>query len=295
MIPFPSNFQSDRFLIKTPASGVMLDLSKNVYIMGILNLSPDSFYVGYSDPKHALDAAERMIQEGADILDIGGQSTRPGADEIPIDEEIKRIKIIKEIRRLFPNVVISVDTYRSEVANVAFDLGADILNDISAFRFDPNIKKVCQNYKAPAILMHTTAKPKLMQEKCIQDDNKVMDIIKAYLMESVAESDSMGIKSIIDPGIGFGKKPHQNLIIINRIEELVQTGYPVLLGASRKSFIGYSLNPSDPLPPSERLEGTIAVSVIALLKGVRILRVHDVKENVRALKVCAAVVSSTLS
>lgn len=292
MINFPlqiSDFNQDRFLIKTPASGVLIDLSQNIYVMGILNLSPDSFYIGYSDEKSALDAAEKMIQGGADIIDVGGQSARPGSDEIPPDEEIRRIKIIGKLRKNFPNVPISIDTYKSEVAKVAFDLGADILNDISAFRFDPEIKNVCQKYKAPVILMHTTAKPKIMQEKCIEDDNSVIDIIKSYLLISAQECESMGLKPIIDPGIGFGKKPHQNLIIISRIDELVKSGYPVLLGASRKSFIGYCLNPSEPLPPSERLEGTIAVSVLALLKGVRIFRVHDVKENVRALLVSKSV------
>lgn len=284
-------FEEHRFIISLQPSGVTLDLKDNVYIMGVLNVSPESFYIGYSDSKEALKAAEKLISDGADIIDVGGQSSRPGADEIQVEEEKRRIKIIKKIRELFPKTPISIDTYRSEVAELAFELGADMLNDISGFRFDPRISDICTKYKAPAVIMHTTAKPKEMQEKTIQDDENLINTIKNHLLETAKEAEMKNIKVIIDPGIGFGKKPHQNLIILNRIGELVKTGYPVLIGASRKSFIGYCLSPQNPLPPSERLEGTIAASVIAVQRGARILRVHDVKENIRALKVLKSIVS----
>lgn len=293
MIYFPVNFEVDdrKFIINTPASSNTLDFKNNIYIMGILNVSPESFWIGYGDEKTALEVAEKMISEGADIIDVGGQSSRPGADEIPVEEEIRRIKIIGKLRKIFPKVTISVDTWRSEVAKVAFDLGADILNDISGFVFDPKIPDVCASYNAPAILMHITAKPKIMQQKTIESDSEVISTIKSYLSESVKEAERRGIKVILDPGIGFGKKPHQNLIIINRIGEIVKMGYPVLIGASRKSFIGFCLSPQNPLPPEERLEGTLAVSVIAIQKGVRILRVHDVRENVKALKVAVSILT----
>lgn len=284
-------FEKDRFLIKTPASGVLLDLKDNIYIMGILNVSPDSFYVGYSDYNEALKVAEKMVLEGADIIDVGGQSSRPGASEISAEEEKERIKIIKKLRGTFPKLPISVDTYRAEVARFAFDIGADILNDISGFRFEPAVVDVCTKYKAPAVVMHTTAKPKIMQENVIQNDEHLIPTVKSYLAHSVKLAEEKGIKVIIDPGIGFGKKPHQNLVLINRIDEFVKMGYPVLLGASRKSFIGYSISPQNPVPPVERLEGTIAVNVFALQKGVRIFRVHDVKENLRALLVSKAILS----
>lgn len=281
--------RESNFVLATPASGVTIDLKANVYVMWILNMSHDSFYVGYSDVKEALKAAERAVEDGADIIDVGGQSSRPGADEIPLEEEIKRVAVIGELRRLFPKLPISVDTYRSEVARFAFDLGADILNDISGFRFDPRVLDVCTAYGAPAIAMHITAKPKVMQENTIEDDSMVVDVVRNYLLRSAEKAERKGIKVVIDPGIGFGKKPYQNLKIINKIDELVKTGYPVLLGASRKSFISFCISSENPPPPAERLEGTLATSVIGLLKGVRIFRVHDVRENIRALRVAASV------
>ncbi|MCS7214426.1 MAG: dihydropteroate synthase [Candidatus Calescibacterium sp.] len=284
-------FEGNRFLITTPVSGATLDLKENIYIMGILNVSPDSFYVGYSDYNEALKVAEKMVLDGADIIDVGGQSSRPGASEISPEEEKERIKIIKKLREIFPKVTISVDTYRAEVAQFAFDLGADMLNDISGFRFDQAVVDVCVRYGAPAVVMHTTAKPKIMQENVIQNDDDLIPTIKSYLAHSVKLAEERGVKVIIDPGIGFGKKPHQNLVLIKRIDEFVKMGYPVLLGASRKSFIGYSVSPQNPVPPVERLEGTIAVNVFALQKGVRIFRVHDVKENLRALLVSKAILS----
>jgi dihydropteroate synthase len=260
--------------------------------MGILNMSPDSFYFGYENEKEAILSAEKMIEEGVDIIDIGGQSTRPGADEIPEEEEIKRIKnVIYEIRKNFPRIPISVDTYRSSVAEIALDLGADIVNDISGFRFDEKIPYICQKYKAPAIVMHITAKPKIMQSKLLED-SELIEKIKLYLSSSANLAENLGIKVILDPGIGFGKKPHQNLIIINRLEEIAsELNYPLLLGVSRKSFIGFCISQENPPPPSERLEGTISAISIALQKGARIFRVHDVLPSRKALKTAISILS----
>jgi dihydropteroate synthase len=295
MIYFPSNIQENlrsRFEIELPACGQTLDTKNYVFVMGILNMSPDSFYFGYENEKEAILSAEKMIEDGVDIIDIGGQSTRPGADEIPEEEEIRRIKnVIYEIRKNFPRIPISVDTYRSSVAEIALDLGADIVNDISGFRFDEKIPYICQKYKAPAIVMHITAKPKIMQSKLLED-TELIEKIKLYLSSSANIAENLGIKVILDPGIGFGKKPHQNLIIINRLDEIVsELNYPLLLGVSRKSFIGFCISQENPPPPSERLEGTISAISIALQKGARIFRVHDVLPSRKALKTAISILS----
>ncbi len=278
----------DKYRFKFPASGVEFNLAENIAIMGVLNVSPDSFYIGFGDEKRALQEVEKLVEGGADIIDVGGQSTRPGSDEIPEEEEINRIKIIGKIRKMFPKVPISVDTYRSEVAKVAFDLGADMLNDISGFRFSPDIVDVCKEFRAPAVVMHTTAKPKVMQETTLPDEI-LLDEIKKYLLESVRIADENGIKVMVDPGIGFGKKPHQNLMIINGLTELLELSCPILLGPSRKSFIGFALSRENPPPPQERLEGTISACVLGVERGARVFRVHDPGAVWKALKVAVSV------
>jgi dihydropteroate synthase len=299
MIYFPvdrlgiTKFEDRNFLISLPSS-LTLDLKNYVSLMGVLNMSPDSFYIGYDSEKEALKAVEKMIEEGADVIDVGGQSTRPGAEEIPEEEEIKRIKIIEKIKKIFHNIPVSVDTYRSEVAKVAFDCGADILNDISGFRFDPKVLDVCKLYRAPAIAMHITAKPKVMQNYTLED-HVLLDSIINYLSECANLAKQKDVNVILDPGIGFGKKPHQNLIIINQLEKIAQIGYPVLIGVSRKSFIGFAMDPSNPPPPSERLEGTISACVISLCKGARILRVHDVLKVKNALKIAVSILMENFS
>ena len=289
-IPFgeTSEHDQDKYRFKFPASGVEFNLAENIVIMGVLNVSPDSFYIGFGDERKALQEVEKLVEEGADIIDVGGQSTRPGSDEIPEEEEINRIKIIGKIRKMFPKVPISVDTYRTAVAMVAFELGADMLNDISGFRFSPDIVDVCREFSAPAVVMHTTAKPKIMQEKTLPDE-VLLDEIKKYLLESVRMADEKGIKVMIDPGIGFGKKPHQNLVIINKLTKLLELGRPVLIGPSRKSFIGFTLSRENPPPPQERLEGTISACVLGAERGARIFRVHDAGAVWKALKVAASV------
>ncbi len=292
MIYFPIQLpvEPEKFRIPTPNSKALLNLDHYIAIMGVLNMSPDSFYVGFADEYQALKTVEKFVSEGVDIIDVGGQSTRPGADEIPEEEEIERIKIIAKIRKRFPNLPISVDTYRSRVAEIALELGADIVNDISGGRFDENMPDICAKFNSPAIVMHITAKPKYMQELTISDE-VLLEEIKRYLKNSAEKFERKGVKVVIDPGIGFGKKPHQNLMIINRLHEVVALGYPVLIGISRKSFIGFCVNKDSPPPPQERLEGTISACVISLSKGCRIFRVHDVSQIRKALKTAVSILA----
>ncbi len=282
--------RKERFKIRFPACAREVSLAENILIMGVLNTSPDSFYISFPNEKDALKQVEKMIAEGADIIDVGGQSTRPGADEIHHEEEKKRVKIIGEIRKKFPDVIISVDTYKSKVAEYAIDIGADMVNDISGFSFDRNMFDLCVRKKVPVVIMHTTGKPKIMQRKTMKDE-KLIEKITSFLKNNAERAEKNGLKVIIDPGIGFGKKPYQNLVIINRIDKIAKIGFPILIGTSRKSFLGLCVSLSDPPPPSERLSGTIASCVIAMLKGARIFRVHDIKEIKQALEVSISIIN----
>lgn len=269
-----------------------LSLGKRTLIMGILNLTPDSFFDGgkYTDPVFAKECVLRMFEEGADIIDLGGQSSRPGADEIPEEEELRRVlPVLKAVRRE-TSKPISVDTYRSNVARACLDEGADMINDISGFRFDSEIVKVASKFKAPCVVMHITAKPKVMQ-KNILPDNVLINTVKSYLQESMKLAEEHGVETIIDPGIGFGKKPEQNLTLIANLPAFAELERPILVGPSRKSFIGYALGGVDKFPPSERLEGSLAAAVICALKGAHIVRVHDIKETKRAFAVADAIIS----
>lgn len=252
----------------------------HVYVMGILNVTPDSFSDGgiYSDVDKALKQAERMIEEGADIIDIGGESTRPGYTPVSPDEEIKRtIPVIREIKKRF-DVPVSIDTCKSEVAAAAFSAGADLLNDIWGFRHDERCAGLVAEYGAAVCLMHNR---RMFYENFLPD-------VREDLRISLSIAEKYGVprdKIILDPGVGFGKNQEQNKIIINHLDDIVAMGYPVLLGASRKSVIGQTLG----LPVHEREEGTIALSVIAAMKGCQYVRVHDVRKNVRALQMTEAI------
>lgn len=254
-------------------------------IMGILNITPDSFYEGSraASADLALQRALKMIEDGADILDIGGESTRPGSEPISEDEEIERvIPIIEAIRKINKEILISVDTYRAKTAEYSIKAGADIINDISAMTFDDDMAKTVKKYDVPVILMHIKGTPKNMQSNPYYDD--VLKEVYNFLKERIEYSKSLGIekdKIIIDPGIGFGKLLEHNIELIKNIDYFKTLGCPILLAHSRKSSIGAVLGN---LPPNERLEGTIAVSCFAALKGVDMIRVHDVKENKRAVK-----------
>ncbi len=263
---------------------------ENLKVMGIINCTPDSFYEGSRKKsiEEALKTAEKMLKEGAEILDIGGESTRPGSDPVDEEEEIKRVvPLIREIKNKFKDVIISIDTYRANTAKAAIEAGADIVNDISAMRYDENMVKVVKEYNVPVILMHVKGKPKDMQIDPVYGN--LMKEVHVYFKERIDYCKANGIekdKIILDPGIGFGKTVEHNLKIMNRIEELKSFNLPVLLAASRKATIGKVLGN---LPTEERLEGTIALSCLAVDAGLQMVRVHDVKENTRAIRMLEAV------
>lgn len=259
-------------------------------IMGVLNATPDSFYDGgrYNSHESAVERIEKMIDEGADIIDIGGLSSRPGSKPVSPEEELKRtIPLIKYIHDNF-SILISIDTYRSEVASKAVSAGAHIINDISAFTMDGNMASVASKSGAAVVLMHMQGTPEDMQ-----DDPQyinVVDEVYEYLDKRASYAVKSGIsadKIIIDPGIGFGKTLDHNLAILNKIRELTLLGFPVLVGASRKSFIGKVLD----LPAEERLEGSLTAAVWAAINGASILRVHDVAATARAVKMANSIMN----
>lgn len=254
---------------------------KKTFIMGVLNVTPDSFSDGgkFNNIDAALRHVEEMVSEGADIIDVGGESTRPGATPTEEKEELGRVvPVIREIRKYF-NVPISVDTYKSEVARRALDAGADIINDIWGFRQDPMMAKVCAEYSAMCILTHNS------------DDTFYGDLINDIareLGESVRIALEAGVRSdriIVDPGVGFGKTYEQNLKIIGNMDQFVSMGYPVLMGVSRKSVICRSLG----IEPKDADAATAAVSVMCAEAGVMFIRVHNVKMNHDALRMTEAV------
>ena len=254
-------------------------------VMGILNVTPDSFYAGsrLSDVDAAVKRAEQMLSEGADVLDIGGESTRPGSEAVGVQEEVARIvPVIKAIREKLPEAVLSIDTWHASVAKAALEGGADIVNDITAMTGDEAMASVVEHYKAPVVLMHMRGTPKDMQTQCTYKN--VVDEVASYLKERAAFAETLGLdrtKIILDPGIGFAKTVEQNLALMRDLQALVGLGYPELLAASRKSTIGAVLGN---LQAEERLEGTLATSLQAVYAGAQLVRVHDVKENVRAIR-----------
>jgi dihydropteroate synthase len=258
------------------------DLNSKTYVMGILNVTPDSFFDGgrYQDPEQAVVRAKEMLKEGADFIDVGGMSTRPGAEEISVEEELKRVlPVIRKLKEEVP-IPISVDTYRSEVADEALKNGASIVNDISAFNLDEEMPKIIAKHKASCILMHMKGRPNIMQVNPSYED--VMAEVLLYFEKAIWKANVEGVeKVIIDPGIGFGKTAEHNLILIKNIYELKKLDCPVMIGVSRKSFIG-KLSDTE---VGERLSGTVSLNTIAILNGVNILRVHDVKEAVSMAKI----------
>lgn len=258
--------------------------SGKTYVMGILNVTPDSFSDGgsYTSIDKAMEQTEKMIQQGADIIDVGGESTRPGHVQIGDEEEIKRVvPVIREIKKKF-DIPVSIDTYKSAVAKAALEAGADLLNDIWGFRYDEKMAELAAEYDVPVCLMHN-------RDNLDYDD--FMEDVKKDLQISLDIAEKYGVKKeniMLDPGVGFGKTYEQNLMVMNHLEEIVDMGYPVLLGTSRKSVIGLTLD----LPVDEREEGTLATSVLGAIKGCQFVRVHDVEKNVRALKMTDAILHS---
>lgn len=263
-------------------------LGQRTWLMGVVNVTPDSFYDGgfYFDPARAIERGLVLAAEGADIIDIGGESTRPGSDPVPADEERKRVLSVISALKEKTAALISIDTTKAEVAEAAIAAGASIVNDISAGRFDPRMFPFVSGSGAGLILMHMKGTPKSMQINPYYED--VLAEVKAFLQERMEAAESFGIQRerlIVDPGIGFGKRLEDNLAILNNLNALADLGRPVLAGISRKSFIGKILN----LDPSERLEGTIAAAVVAVLRGASLLRVHDIQAVKRGVAVAEAI------
>lgn len=281
------------------------ELGKKTYIMGIINLTPDSFsgdgllrerdYI-----RTALLQAENFIQDGCDILDLGAESTRPGATPISAEDELNRLlPVVRSLREEMPNVVLSIDTYKAETARACLEEGADIINDIWGFRYDPDMAGTVAIANATAILMHnrTQGAQAVNSElggryEGVKYDDIVTEV-RDWLAEAVNLAVEAGVrpdKIILDPGIGFGKTIEQNLFLLKHIDMLRDLGFPILLGVSRKGFIGHTLN----LPQGERLEGSLAANAWGVLHGADILRVHDVKETVRLARMLDAIRFSEL-
>lgn len=254
------------------------DWGQRTYLMGVLNVTPDSFSDGgkFTTSTAALAQAQAMVASGADIIDVGGQSTRPGAEQITLAEELDRVLAVVRVLRQEISVPISVDTTRAAVAKAAVEVGADIINDISGGTFDPEMLSTVATMGVPIVLMHIRGNPQTMGQ--LTDYQNLMQEIYSFLAKQITAATTVGIeqgKIIIDPGLGFAKNYEQNLEIFRRLCELRQLNCPILVGASRKSFIGRILNQPD---PKARVWGTAAASCAAIFNGADILRVHDVKE-----------------
>jgi dihydropteroate synthase len=276
---------------------------QRTYVMGVINVTPDSFSgdglarPGALDPvEAAFQQAARFAADGADILDVGGESTRPGAAPIDAAEELRRVLPIIQRIKAGIDLPISIDTYRAATAKAALQAGADLVNDVWGFKADPDIAAVAARHDAIVILMHNRSswanaeiRDRLGGRYVGVPYDDLIGDIRRELLESVAIARAAGISEkriILDPGIGFGKTTPQNLELINRLDEIRSLGYPVLLGPSRKSFIGYTLD----LPPDQRLEGTLAAVAVGIVRGADIVRVHDVRETVRAARMADAIV-----
>ncbi len=272
------------------------------YVMGILNVTPDSFsgdgiFAAGDVTEQAVKQAEGFLANGADILDVGGESTRPGSEPVNAENEMERVvPVIAALRQNFPDVLISIDTYKSSVAEAAIRAGANIINDVWGFRADPEIASVAARYRTPVILMHNRSNPasvevreKLGGTYVGAEYADLVEDVKRELMNSVEIALKAGVEEklvLLDPGIGFGKKREHNLELINRLDEIRSLGYPILLGTSRKSFIGFTLD----LPPDQRVEGTAATVAVGITRGADMIRVHDVKEMARVAKMTDALV-----
>lgn len=282
------------------------DWGSRTYVMGILNVTPDSFsgdgIITKGDAvDFAVQQAAEFLEHGADILDVGGESTRPGSAPVNAEEEMERvIPVIDALHTNFPNAIISIDTYKARVAEAAIRAGAHIINDVWGFRADSEIASVAAKYKTPVILMHNRSNPasvevreKLGGTYLGAEYDDLLEDVKRELLVSVEIAKKDGVQEnviLLDPGIGFGKTREHNLELINRLGEIRALGYPILLGTSRKSFIGFTLD----LPPDQRIEGTAATVAVGITRGADIIRVHDVKEMARVAKMTDAMVRNTI-
>lgn len=270
--------------------GINLNLENSFPVMGIINCTPDSFFDGgkFRSADDAVGSALRMEEEGAEIIDIGGESTRPGSEKVSAEDEMSRVlPVINKLRKR-SKIIISVDTYKSEVAGAAFDNGADMVNDIGGFDLDHKMPETIVKLGCPVIIGHIRGVPESMQRGVKY--REVVEEVQKKLEDKICVALKSGIKKnsiIIDPGIGFGKRVEDNLKIIKNLCRLREIGNPVLVGVSRKSFIGSILG----LEPEERIEGSLAAACVAAIRGANIIRAHDVKETVRALKVVKSIMS----
>ncbi|MGB8472596.1 MAG: dihydropteroate synthase [Candidatus Acidiferrum sp.] len=275
------------FRLKLHSSTLLL--GPRTFLMGVLNITPDSFSDGgkFLDTQKAIKHAIAMERAGADLIDIGAESTRPGSAGISVEEELRRLlPVLGALRRLV-RVPISIDTQKAEVAEAALDAGAEIINDVSGLRHDPRIAKVAAKHGVPLILMHMRGEPGTMQKGPFARD--VMRDVARSLLASVAKARKAGVAKsqiILDPGIGFGKSHAQNYELLQKLPQLAKLGYPLLVGASRKGFLGATLaHKGKPAPPEERIWGTAAMVTASILHGAHIVRVHDVMEMAQVAKV----------
>jgi dihydropteroate synthase len=278
------------------------DWGSRTYVMGILNVTPDSFsgdgLMSHGDMiEQAVHQAGHFLNHGADILDVGGESTRPGSQTVGAEEELGRVvPVVQAVAGEFPEAIISIDTYKARVAEEAFKAGAHILNDVWGLRANPALAGVAAKYKVPVILMHNRSNPASVEVRAQlgnayigSEYGDLIEDVKRELLVSVELAKKAGIEErhvILDPGIGFGKTREHNLALIDRLGEIRALGYPVLLGPSRKSFIGFTLD----LPADQRVEGTAAAVAVGIVRGADIVRVHDVKEMARVAKMTDAIV-----
>jgi len=288
----------------------VLELGRRTLIMGVVNVTPDSFSDGglYLDPEKAVARAEQLIAEGASIIDIGGESTRPGAGvmasgiavprvrtAVSEEEERRRVlPVVRELKRRSPETVVSVDTYKAGVARAAVEAGAEVVNDISGFRWDPKMTQTLAELKVGAVLMHTRGRPE--EWRSLPPIGDPVLLVKRELRQWAEAAALKGVKRdrlVLDPGFGFGKNFEENYPLLARFGELQQTGFPLLAGVSRKSFIGRTLaRDHKDAPVAERLYGTLAAEAALVLKGAHILRTHDVRVASEAARVADAIVAS---
>jgi dihydropteroate synthase len=275
----------------------VLELGRRTLIMGVVNVTPDSFSDGglYIDAEKAVIRAEQLLNEGAAIIDIGGESTRPGAEIVSEEEERRRVlPVIRDLKRRRPDAVISVDTYKASVARAAVDLGAEVVNDVSGFRRDQKMAKTLAELKVGAVLMHTRGRPE--EWKALPPIGDPALIVKRDLRQWAEAATLAGVKRdhlVLDPGFGFGKRFEENYPLLAHFGELQQMGFPLLAGVSRKSFIGRMLaSDGKDAEPEERLYGTLAAETGLILKGAHIIRTHDVRFAMEAARVADAMVAS---
>jgi len=289
-----------------------LELGKRTLIMGIVNVTPDSFSDGgeFFDPDNALKHALRLLDQGADIVDVGGESTRPGArveavegvhsehlspaPTVSAEAELKRVvPVITDLKKRCPAAVISVDTYKSTVARAAVNAGAEIVNDVSGFHWDSQMISTLADLQCGAVLMHMRGRPE--QWRTLSPPEDVVSLVKTELEQWAGVAVSAGLQRghiVLDPGFGFGKSFDENYPLIAHFEELHSLGFPLLAGTSRKSFIGRTVGGEKKVPPSDRLFGTIATETALILKGAHIIRTHDVKASVHAARVADAILQA---